>query len=538
MTVEHLSFAHFLLGTQALGIFAFGFFAFVRLKSLLQYFQQEEYDNIRFPKWVIASGAFDRKASVTILVLGVVSLLLHAVPAFIAALAVSLGFVLIALKEIAQQKKAKKPLVMTSRATRIFQIAFVLAMVAALAVLYLSPSVLVWLIPVQLCPLYLVLANLSLVPLEARLKNKYWNEAHDKVTKLGSFVIGITGSYGKTSTKHILGHILQYHAPTLVTPGSVNTPMGVARIIREQLRPSHKYVVIEMGAYGPGSIARLCRLTPPQMGILTAIGVAHLERFGSRETTARAKMELATAVGAAHGRMILNADLLPLQAVREQVDARRGDFVTVGGAGDLSFGNIGLSREGLSLDIAYEGENFHVVAPLYGTHHAQNIAFAFAAARQIGMEGEDIVRALRTAPQVAHRLEVKKQSNGALLIDDAYNSNPTGFESALRLAQILKGDTGKAYLITPGMVELGSEHDSAHRHLGEIAGTCVDAAYVVVPGRIPSFIDGLKTSSSVVVEGRDSFQQAYGEVLEKLGPNDVLLLENDLPDLYERKLRL
>lgn len=534
----HLPLAQLLLGTQVLGLFAFAYFALVRLKTLLQYFQQEEYDNIRFPKWIAANGAFDRKASLTIILLGGISLYLQSVAPFVSALAVSLAFVLIARKEQAQQKLAKKPLVMTSRATRIFQIAFGLAMLAALASLFLTPSALLWLLPVQLCPLFLILANLALAPFEARLKAKFWTEAHDKVVKLNTFVIGITGSYGKTSTKHILGHILQFHAPTLVTPGSVNTPMGVARIIREQLRPSHKYVVIEMGAYGPGSIARLCRLTPPQMGILTAIGVAHLERFGSRETTARAKMELATAVAANKGKMILNADLLPLEAVAGQVKARREGFVTVGEAGDFAYGAITLSREGLSFTITEADKTYAVTAPVYGTHHAHNIAFAFAAARAIGMAGEDIVRALKTTPQVTHRLEVKKQPNGALLIDDAYNSNPTGFESALHLAKLLKGDKGKAILITPGMVELGKEHDSAHRHLGGIAAATVDVAYVVVPGRIPSFIEGLKTSPAVRIETRGSFKEAYAEVLEQLGPEDVVLLENDLPDLYERKLSL
>lgn len=529
---------HFLLGSQIVAIAAFAFFAYVRLKTLLQYFQQEEYDNARFPKWVLKNGAFDRKASFTILAIGFIQLVVPPVFAVISALAISLGLALIAQKEGKAQKGGKKPLVMTSRATRIFQIAYGIALLAALVLCFVTPSALLWIVPVQLAPLFLILANLTLAPFEARLKAKYWNEAHEKVLKLNTFVIGITGSYGKTSTKHILGHILQFHAPTLVTPGSVNTPMGVARIIREQLRPSHQYAVIEMGAYGPGSIARLCRLTPPRLGILTAVGVAHLERFGSREITGKAKMELATAVAAQNGKMILNADLLPLAAVREQVQARREGFVTVGPDGDITLSNIALTRDGLSLDIAEGGKIYSIVTPLYGTHHAGNVAMAFAAARQIGMAGEDIVRALKTVPQVSHRLEVKKQPNGALLIDDAYNSNPTGFESALNLAKILKGEGGKAYLITPGMVELGSEHGPAHRRLGELAGRCVDAAYVVVPERIPSFVEGLKTSDAVTVECRASFAEAMSEVMAKLGPSDVVLLENDLPDLYERKLSL
>src|SRR6202050_4878731 len=117
-------------------------------------------------------------------------------------------------------------------------------------------------------------------------------------------VIAVTGSYGKTSVKHILGHVLETAAPTLITPGSVNTAMGIARVVRERLQPHHRYFVVEMGAYGPGSIRRLCALTPPKMGLVTAIGMAHYERFKTLETVAAAKFELAEAV-AEQGRTLL-----------------------------------------------------------------------------------------------------------------------------------------------------------------------------------------------------------------------------------------
>src|SRR5206468_4274303 len=134
--------------------------------------------------------------------------------------------------------------------------------------------------------------------------------AHSKLQRLNPVVIGVTGSYGKTSVKHILGHVLETAGPTLITPGSVNTAMGIARVIRERLAPHHRYFVVEMGAYGIGSISRLCALTPPKIGIISAIGKAHYERFRSLEAVARAKFELAEAVRDNAGTIIIAADTM------------------------------------------------------------------------------------------------------------------------------------------------------------------------------------------------------------------------------------
>src|SRR5206468_12245453 len=134
--------------------------------------------------------------------------------------------------------------------------------------------------------------------------------AHSKLQRLNPVVIGVTGSYGKTSVKHILGHVLETAGPTLITPGSVNTAMGIARVIRERLQPHHRYLVVEMGAYGIGSIRRLCALTPPRLGIISAIGKAHYERFKSLDAVAQAKFELAEAAAGNGGSVVAAADVV------------------------------------------------------------------------------------------------------------------------------------------------------------------------------------------------------------------------------------
>jgi UDP-N-acetylmuramoyl-tripeptide--D-alanyl-D-alanine ligase len=244
----------------------FAVFAARRLLTYLHLFQQEEYDNPRFFAWLATNLAVDRRLSLALLAIGIAQLLVPdgRMPAWSFGALTGIACLAVAAFERDPRKNAKKRLAMTARATRIYAIAAVLLAVAALLVAAGASQALLWIVPVQLLPFALVAANLLLAPFEARTQRRYWHEAHEKLRRLDPLVIAVTGSYGKTSVKHILGHIIETAAPTLITPGSVNTAMGIARVIRERLQPHHRYLVVEMGAYGPGSIRRLCDLTPPR----------------------------------------------------------------------------------------------------------------------------------------------------------------------------------------------------------------------------------------------------------------------------------
>src|SRR5207302_1990155 len=247
-------------------------------------------------------------------------------------LAIGVLCVAVAAAERDPRKNAKKPLAMTARAKRIYAVSLVLLLAVGLAVGFATDITLVWLVPVQLVPVALVAGTLLLMPSETRVQRRYWHEAHDTLMRLDPIVVAVTGSYGKTSVKHILGHVLETAAPTLITPGSVNTAMGIARVIRERLAAHHRYLVVEMGAYGVGSIARLCALTPPRIGIISAIGKAHYERFKSLDAVARAKFELAEVVRDNGGTAIVAGDTLEFAWPRQFVEAHRGMVVTVGAA--------------------------------------------------------------------------------------------------------------------------------------------------------------------------------------------------------------
>jgi UDP-N-acetylmuramoyl-tripeptide--D-alanyl-D-alanine ligase len=373
------------------------------------------------------------------------------------------------------------------------------------------------------------------------VQRRYWREARAALERVNPTVVAVTGSYGKTSVKHILGHVLETAGPTLITPGSVNTAMGIARIIRERLQPHHRYFVVEMGAYGIGSIARLCALTPPRLGIITAIGKAHYERFKSLDAVARAKFELAEAVRDNGGTLIVASDVMQFARPREFVESHRNMVVTVGADDNagLVIRSLRQEPEGIVAQISWRGTGYELRAPLFGLHQGPNVALAFATACTLGLPPEDVVASLKSTPQIAHRLEVKRQGDGPTVIDDAYNSNPVGFESALALLDSLRQPGGRRILVTPGMAELGSEHEAEHARIGRLAASHVDVLVAVAPHRVAP----LAAAFAEAAPERDivscpSFAEAKNWLDRNLAGPDVVLLENDLPDILEQPLRL
>jgi UDP-N-acetylmuramoyl-tripeptide--D-alanyl-D-alanine ligase len=215
--------------------------------------------------------------------------------------------------------------------------------------------------------------------------------------------------------------------------------------------------------------------------------------------------------------------------------------VTVGEAegGGLVVRSLCQETDGLVVSVEWRGEAYELRAPLYGVHQGRNIALAFAAACTLGMHPQDVVASLRTVPQIAHRLEVKRQGEGAIVIDDAYNSNPVGFASALALLDTLRRPDGRRILVTPGMAELGSRHDAEHLRIGRMAGGHVDLLLAVAPHRVAPLVAAFNAAApGRAVVPCATFAHAQAWLARNLGAHDVVLIENDLPDLLERKLRL
>lgn len=527
----------------ALALIGFVPFAARRLLTYLHLFQQEEYDTPRFARWIVTNRGWDRRLSLILLALFAAQLIVAAAwtpPQWLFPVLAGLACLVMAAIEGDPRRRAKKKLAMTQRARRIYAIALALSVPLGIAAAVASRFVITWVVAVQLVPFALLAGNLALAPFETRVQRRYWREAHDKLLRLAPTVVAITGSYGKTSVKHILGHVLETAAPTLITPGSVNTAMGIARVIREQLQPHHRYFVVEMGAYGIGSIARLCALTPPDLGIITAIGKAHYERFKSLDAVSHAKFELAEASCGNRGRVIIAADTLQFAWPREFCRQHSDAVMTVGeGAADLVIDHLSQEADGICASVRWRGQAYELRAPLFGLHQGRNIALAFAAAASLGLPPEDIVASLRTTPQIAHRLEVKRQTDGATIIDDAYNSNPVGFAAALQLLDTLRRPQGRRILVTPGMVELGSEHEAEHERIGRLAADHADILVAVAPHRVEPLAAAFSQAAPErEIVSCDTFAAASTWLERNLTARDVVLIENDLPDLLEQPLRL
>ena len=519
---------------------AFLAFAGRRLLTYLHIYQQEEYDSRRFLRWLIARRAFDRRATLPMLVIGALEFM-RVVPGWILGILAVAAFLGVGFIEKDPRSVGKKKLVMTDRAKRIYFVAFALLIAGGLVFVFTSVPLVTMIVLIQLIPFVLAAGNLLTMPYENKIQKRFWAEAHAKIRSLKPTVIGITGSYGKTSTKHLLGHILEVQAATLITPGSVNTPMGIARVVRERLGSHHRFFVCEMGAYGPGSIARLCRLAPPDVAVITAVGMAHYERFRTLETVAKTKFELAEAVATKGGAVIVAEQVLGFEAAR----AFRGRYaektIVVGAKPECEVRIVSSEQteHGIRAEVSWKGDSYFLKAPIYGDHHIANMVLAFAAACSLGVAPEDAILALASVPQISHRLEVKKGPAGARIIDDAYNSNPTGFASGLRLLDALRLNSGRRILVTPGMVELGPAHEEEHRKIGQLAGNHVDVLLAVVPARVKPLTDAYAVSNptGTVMEFPD-FAAAHSWLERNLSASDVVLLENDLPDLYEKKLQL
>lgn len=504
-------------------------FCYFRTLFLILFFQQNEYRTKWFLKYIFKRAELiDKKLTFFLILIWALSFIFPIVIWGIIPL-----FIIFTISENNFISKAKKKLAITKRVKRILVLDLSLVALVIFILTMTLPQILVALISIQLLPFLLVISNIILSPVEMHIQKKFKNEAIRKIKKLNPTVIGITGSYGKTSTKHILAHILSGNLPVLWIPGSINTEMGITRIIREKLTEQHKYFIVEMGAYFKGSIDKLCRLVNPQHGIITSIGQSHYEHFKTQETIAAAKFELGEWVIKNDGILIVNS----LQ-INEKFLPKNIKMIKVGKDSDIYISNVVQTRDGLNFNFHKNNQVYDITTPIYGEHQAMNIALSIEMASKLGMPMNTILTTLKTLPQINHRLEVLHKNNDIIIVDDAYNSNIDGFKSGLNLLQVLRKT--RRILITPGMVELGKMHDQQHYEIGKYAGERVDIAIIIRSDRIPTFVKGFSETSSQKTEliELNSFSEAQSWMQKNLQKGDVVLLENDLTDIYESKKSL
>ena len=436
----------------------------------------------------------------------------------------------------------KKALVFTKRAMRLYACDLVLTLIlgaaAGLCLIFGQR----WGIALTglfafCCPFIQWLAAGIMRPVETHINQGFINDAKRIIREMPHLVtIGITGSYGKTSSKFILGRILSEEKHTLVTPDSYNTPMGITLTIRNSLKPIHEVFVAEMGARQKGDIKELCDLVQPKIGILTAIGPQHLETFGNIETVAATKFELIDSLPE-DGLAVLNLDDEQIRKNIGRVRARLRTYglektAKDGTAVDYWAEEIGFSAQGMRFILrSKEGASVAMRTQLLGKHNIYNILAATAVAVDLGMDLSTIARAVAAVPPVPHRL-VLKNAGKFTIIDDAFNSNPVG--SAMALEVLSKMPGGRKIIITPGMVELGAEEYAQNKAFAMKCAALCD--YVIIVGKKHSqpLIDGIQ-EAKLPAENyyiAENLADANKKMRSMVKAGDYVWFENDLPDTY------
>ena len=390
---------------------------------------------------------------------------------------------------------------------------------AAYAVLYLvvlglgfavGEPVIAGVIAAAFTPLLVDLACVITKPVEERLAERFVDQAKARLANVHPTTVAITGSYGKTTTKGYVAHLVSGTKTVVASPRSFNNRAGLARAVNENLVPGTQVFVAEMGTYGPGEIAELCSWVKPRVGVITAIGPVHLERFGSEDKILEAKSEIVADTELA----ILNVDDERLRKLAERLSAE-GRRVVRCSATDTS-ADVCTARDAAG-------------APPHAP--PTNVACAVAVALALNVPHDEILRKLPTLPVAPNRLTVSEGQTGVTVLDDTFNSNPAGAKLALGQLRRHAADGHQRVVVTPGMIELGAVQDEANRAFAEAVITYADKLVVVGYTNRPALVEGARKRREAVVcvEDRD---EAVAWVRQHLGPGDAVLYENDLPDHY------
>lgn len=528
----------------------------LRVHRQAHYFQLEEYMNARYLRWVAARRErWLPNRPLAAWTAGTAALFVLAeAPGSLLPLALGVASGVIAGWP-PRRTEVKKPFRATARAKRLLAAAWALAAAAAAAALLITIS-----LPDRLqiaaaaafgallllaAPLLLAAANLLLVPVEAYSRRRFEQRARRALEAVRPVVIGITGSYGKTSTKTYLAHLLNGHFKAYPTPKSYNTLMGVCLAINSDLADDHSvdYFIAEMGAYIPGEIARICKLTRPTISIVVEVGPQHLERFGSLENIAIAKYEIIKALPP-NGVGVFNWDNPFVRemyqrgypqtriAVSQQIDP--ADAMPDGPRFVAS--EIVEQAAGLAFTVtdSYTGARERFNAPLLGLHNVTNILLATAVAVHEGMTLREVAWRVTSLQPAEARLVRQTTPEGIIILNDAYSANPVGAENALRALALIGTNGGRRLLVTPGMVELGPLMAQENQRLGQIAARHATDVILIGPEQTAPIRDGLLNAG--FDPARVHTVRALGDAVQwyknNLRAGDTVLFLNDLPDTY------
>lgn len=442
----------------------------------------------------------------------------------------------LALYFVEELPAKKKPLRYTKRAVRaFFAVACVSTACVTLALMavngYAADSYLRYLSFFGLSLFYPLIfaATLAAINVFERANNARYERRAARIlaSRPDLIKIAVTGSCGKTSVKNILCAMLSEKFRVLATPESYNTPMGIAKSVKN-LDSTHDVFIAEMGARRTGDIKKLMKIVRPTHSVLTAINEQHLQTFGSREAIAAEKLRVLD-IRSEDGVCVVNDALIRYEKVRDDKNMN----IILAGESETSpvrCSDIAVCENGSVFTLSLFGREIECSTVLLGVHNIVNITLAAAMAYRLGVSPEQIRNAVYELEPTPHRLQLI-EGNGIKIIDDSFNANPDGAAAALDVLELF---AGRKVVLTPGMVELGDSENEENFKLGAALARTADVVMLVGKKRTAAIGRGLKEGGfggeTYVFSSLDEAELAFNGILH-LG--DVLLILNDLPDCYD-----
>ncbi len=382
-----------------------------------------------------------------------------------------------------------------------------------------------------LIPFFVLASHYICYPFETLNNKRFIRKAKKKIENHKNLIkIGITGSYGKTSVKNILTTILSEKYTVCATPLSYNTPLGLSKTILATLSEKDQVFIAEMGAKNVGDIKELCDMINPNIGLITGIGNQHMSTFGTKENLINTKSELANSLEK-EGKLFVNCDSEGAATIFKNAKGKKFKSEYLKSTGRIYISDEKVSAKGSSFTLHIGKEHVKCETIMLGTHNISNIVLAVMVANELGLNIKEIAAGISKLVPTSHRLAIVPSNNSLIVIDDAYNGSVEGTKAAL---DVLKKFSGKKVVITPGLVELGSEQFNSNFEFGKDMAKVAD--YVIING-VTNY-DSL--SSGLIFGGFDeshilrsgSLSQAVTLLSKITNPGDVVLFENDLPDNY------
>ena len=432
----------------------------------------------------------------------------------------------------------KTPLKMTNRMNRAMILLWVLGFVLTFGLLFVSEMFIPYysFLGLALTPLFLPclvpFVHICLKPMEKLISNNYLKKARKKLELFPDLIkIGITGSFGKTSTKNFLATILSEKYNTCATPFNFNTPMGITRTVLQNLDLGAQVFVAEMGARQMGDIKELCELVKPQYGILTAVGAQHIATFANVENVKKTKAELPVYLGK-NGVCVFDMDNEFVREIANASPCKKIKVSLVDSSADVFASEINTTDKGTTFKLHFNKKTYDCSTKLLGLHNISNMLLCVGLAVQLNLTDDEILKGIARIVPVEHRLQLINAENNITILDDTYNSSIDGSKRALEVLSMFK--ERRKIVITPGLVELGTIERLENYNFGARISKVADIVVIVNKTHLASIKQGLLDNdfdSSKIYEA-ESLLATQTMLKDILLPNDVILWENDLPDNY------